>query len=148
MSQELPIRRFAAADLEQIWSLVGAVVSEIYGHILPAGLKVDKETNWEPAWVAEDAGMIVAVALTENDWLEDLWIAKGHRRRGLGGRLLALAEDEIVARGHSLARLRVVAENASALRFYADRGWREDRRYPHEVQGFDMVDMVKAVAPR
>lgn len=147
MIQEPHIRRFADPDAERIWALVGAVVSEIYGRILAADFKLDRDTNWEPAWVAEDAGKIVAVMLTDKDWLEDLWIAETHRRQGLGGRLLTLAEEEIGGRGHLQARLRVVAENTRALQFYAHHGWREDRRYLHEKQGFRMVEMIKAVPP-
>jgi hypothetical protein len=42
--------------------------------------------------------------------------------------------------------LRVVAANAAARGFYRRHGWREDRRYPHERHGFDMVDRSKELA--
>jgi len=143
----MQIRKCRRSDVEGIRSLVAAVVSEVYGGMLPAGFEVGKGTNWEPGWVADSAGNLVAVMLTGKDWLEDLWIDKGHRGRGLGGRLLAIAEQEIAARGFARAWLRVVAENTTARGFYARSGWREDRRYPHERLGFDMVDMSKELRP-
>jgi GNAT superfamily N-acetyltransferase len=142
-AQNMRIRKCRPSDVDGIRTLVTAVVSEIYGPILPAGIAVDGDTDWEPGWVADSAGNLVAVMLTEKDWLEDLWIAKGHRGRHLGARLLAIAEQEIAARGFARARLRVVAENTAARDFYARHGWREGRRYPHERLGFDMVDMSK-----
>ena len=139
----MQIRKCRRSDVEGIRSLVAAVVCEVYGRMLPAGFEADRDTDWEPGWVADSAGELVAVMLTGRDWLEDLWIEKGHRGRGLGGRLLAIAEQEIAARGFARARLRVVAENTAAREFYVRHGWREDHRHPHERHGFDMVDMSK-----
>ena len=140
------IRKCRRSDVDGIRSLVTAVVREVYGRMLPAGFEVERDTDWEPAWVADIPGRLVAVMLTHGEWLEDLWIEKDHRGLGIGGRLLAIAEQEIAARGFARARLRVVAENAAARAFYARRGWREDRRYPHERHGFDMVDMSKELS--
>lgn len=148
MPEKFQIRRYAEADEAPLWLLVDTVTAETYGRILPEGFAPDRDTDWQPAWIAEDSGAIVAVMLTGADWLDDLWIAATHRSQGLGGRLLDLAEAEIAARGHRLARLRLVVVNARALRFYSDRGWRENRRYLHERLGLEMVEMTKAVALR
>jgi ribosomal protein S18 acetylase RimI-like enzyme len=123
---------------------VSAVVLECYGHRLQ-GYRFDRAENWPDSWIAEAAGDIVAVMLTGEDWVDDLWIAPPHRTLGLGTALLRIGEDEIANRGYTLARLRVPAENSRALRFYAGRGWTEAKRYSHEVNGFEMVEMVKHV---
>ena len=136
------VRRFSGEDLAGIERLVSAVALECYGHLLP-GYRFDAGDNWPAAWVAAAGGEIVGVMLTGQDWLDDLWIARRHRRAGLGTRLLRLGEDEIAGRGHAAARLRVVAENTAAQRFYARHGWSEDRRYPHEIHGFEMVEMAE-----
>ena len=146
-AQNMQIRKCRRSDVEGIRSLVAAVVCEVYGWMLPAGFEADRDTDWEPGWVVDSAGDLVAVMLTAKDRLEDLWIEKGHRGRGLGERLLAIAEQEIAARGFARARLRVVAENTAATEFYVRHGWREDHRYPHERHGFDMVDMSKELGP-
>jgi GNAT superfamily N-acetyltransferase len=56
-------------------------------------------------------------------WLEDLVVAKAHRGRGLGSRLLAAAEAWACRRG--VTRLQLVAEEANqpALQFYHRHGW-------------------------
>lgn len=145
MVAAIAIRKYTSPeDLPRIERLVSAVVRECYGHLL-ANYRFNADENWPAAWVAETGGEIVGVLLTGHDWLDDLWIARSHRRRGIGARLLEIAESEIAGRGHAVGRLRVVAENLSALHFYARHGWREDRCYPHETHSFAMVEMSKAL---
>jgi GNAT superfamily N-acetyltransferase len=145
MTEEDIVRRRAPTDLDGIRLLVTQALAECYGHLIP-DVRADPGESWEHAWVVERRGRIIGVMMTAGDWLDDLWIARSARSAGLGGRLLSIAEREIVERGHPLARLRVVAENTNALGFYAHHGWRLDRRYPHERHGFEMVEMVKAVS--
>lgn len=147
MVAAIEIRRYAgAADLPRIERLVSAAVRECYGNLLD-DYHFNTDENWPASWVAEAGGEVVGVLLTGNAWLDDLWIARTHRRRGIGTRLLEIAEGEIAGRGYTCARLRVVAANLSAQQFYAKHGWREDRRYSHEAHGFSMVEMIKALAP-
>ena len=98
------------------------------------------------AWVAELVGRIVGVVVSDDDWIEDLWVASEHRRCGIGSVLLAAAERHITARGHAEARLRVVARNLDARRFHAARGWTETVSYSHEGWGFSMLEMKKELA--
>lgn len=143
----LKIRNFCAPDeLAQIERLVSAVVQECYGHLIQV-YRFDVEEDWPSSWLAEIEGEIVGVMLTKRDWLEDLWIARRQRRLGIGAQLLRIGEREIAGRGHKLGKLRVVADNLQAKRFYARHGWIEDCHYPHEVNGFGMVEMVKGLEP-
>ncbi len=147
MAATIEIRRFAGAeDLARIERLVSAVVRECYGHLLQ-DYRFDAGENWPAAWIAETGGDLAGVLLTGHAWLDDLWIAHPYRRRGIGARLLEIAEGEIAGRGHPRAHLRVVAENLPARQFYARHGWREDRGYSHEAQGFAMIEMSKALQP-
>jgi len=146
MREDVNIRRYGApGDLDGIRQLVSRVVLECYGHLLP-GYKFDADENWPWSCVAEDTGAIVGVMLTGEDWVEDLWIHASHQARGIGDRLLGIAESEIAGRGYKIGRLRVVSENVRALRFYARYGWTEDSRYPHGINGFEMVEMTKRLA--
>ena len=140
------IRPAVAADLPAIERLVLAVAREVYGHLFPDGLP-RPEGNWSRALVAEQDGRIVGVIVADDDWIEDLWVAKRYRGRGIGRRLLAAGERQIAARGHTLAHLRVVAGNEPARRFYAAHGWAETSPYPHERWGFTMVDLIKPLPP-
>ena len=146
MSTALNIRQSTSADNAAINHLVTQVIVECYGHLLP-NYEPDPNADWEHAWVAERNRKIVAVLLTAREWIDDLWIAKAERRLGIGTRLLQIAEQEIAARGKPRARLRLVAENTTALKFYTKNGWQYLRRFPHEKFGFEMVEMSKPVRP-
>src|SRR5215469_258225 len=83
------------------------------------------------------------VALTREDWLNDLWVLRETRGCGVGQRLLAQAEAEIAARGHDTLRLRVVLANAAAIGFYRYHGWQIARTFPHEKLPITMLEMFK-----
>jgi GNAT superfamily N-acetyltransferase len=144
VSHPLDIRQSTSADTVAINQLVTQVITECYGHLLP-NYQPDPNADWEHAWIAERNRRIVAVLLTARDWIDDLWIAKAERRSGIGSRLLQIAEQEIAARGTQQARLRLVAGNAIALKFYAKNGWQHVRHFPNEKLGFEMVEMSKPV---
>ena len=56
-----------------------------------------------------------------------VFVDPAHWRRGVGRSLLAMAEEEMRARGHHFARL-WTPEGAPACRFYERLGWRPERR--------------------
>ena len=141
----LVVRAAAVSDIAGIKQLVLDVVSELYGDLFPGGVP-PPAVQWECGLVAGLAGRIVGVVVSDDDWVEDLWVASEHRGCGIGSVLLAAAEREITGRGHAEARLRVVLANLDARRFYAARGWTETVSYPHERWGFAMLDMKKELA--
>jgi ribosomal protein S18 acetylase RimI-like enzyme len=146
MRREPVIRPAIAADRPAIERLVLTVVREVYGHLFK-GEVPGPEGNWARALVAEKRGRIVGVVVAADDWIEDLWVARDHRGRGLGSRLLAAGERKVAAQGHAVAHLRVAADNERARRFYVARGWAETDAYPHERWGFMMLDLIKPLAP-
>jgi GNAT superfamily N-acetyltransferase len=75
--------------------------------------------------VAEADGAIVGFALLDGVRLEALYVAPGHRRRGLGRKLVEAAAA--VARERGAATLRLTA-GAAALPFYERLGFREESR--------------------
>jgi len=141
----LVVRPAVDSDVAGIEHLVLDVVSEVYGDLLPGGAP-PPPGQWGCGLVAELAGRIVGVVVSDDDWVEDLWVASEHRECGIGSVLLAAAERQITARGQAEARLRVVARNLKARRFYAERGWTETISYPHERWGFAMLEMKKELA--
>ncbi len=118
------------------------VVREVYGDLFPEEAP-RPDGNWRCGVVAEVDGLIAGVVVADDDWVENLWVASAYRMRGIGGALLAAAERQIAARGYAEARLRVVADNLDARRFYAAHGWAETVSYPHEKWGFLMLEMAK-----
>ena len=121
------------------------VVRDVYGKLIPRDTP-PTSGRWADGLVAEVAGRIVGVVVSDDDWVEDLWVAREYRNQGIGAMLLAAAERQIAERDYNDVQLRVVAENLDARRFYAAHGWAETVSYPHEKWGFAMVEMVKALA--
>jgi ribosomal protein S18 acetylase RimI-like enzyme len=101
--------------------------------------------SWNLSWIAVLNTKIVGMVLTGGEWLDDLWVLRESRGRGVGQRLLAQGEAEIVARGHRTLRLRVVQSNATAIRFYHKHGWQIAREFPHEKFSVVVLEMFKSV---
>lgn len=142
---EVSIRRPQSQELKSIRALVQTVVDEVYGGVwAPPPLPVD-EQGWELSWIAVVDQKIVGVVLTSEEWLDDLWVFRETRGYGIGRRLLAQAEAEIVARGHETLRLRVVESNAEAIGFYRRHDWQIARTFPHEKFPITMLEMFKSV---
>jgi GNAT superfamily N-acetyltransferase len=105
--------------------------------------RVIPDTSLGQAWVAtvdgEPAGYLLAVYVFSLEHqgltaeIDELFIAPRYRGRGLGGRLLEVAEHGFRKRGCTNIFLQVGRDNAEARAFYQSRGFR-DRK------GFDMVD--------
>ncbi|MSR63887.1 MAG: GNAT family N-acetyltransferase [Planctomycetes bacterium] len=83
-------------------------------------------------FVVEDAGALLgwihvqefhSLAADPTALVTGLVVDPGARRRGLGGRLLALAEDWARARGLASVRLRARAARVEAHAFYRQRGY-------------------------
>lgn len=120
-----------------------AVVNETYAFIWPMGAPAIDETDWSPAWLATDSARIIALMLSDEDCIEDLWVAASYRGQGIGTELLNIGEHEIFERGFAAGRLRVVAGNDVAKNFYKQRGWTFMRQYAHGRLPIEMMDFTK-----
>jgi GNAT superfamily N-acetyltransferase len=144
MAQHAKIMRATAADFPAVKRLVSEAIRDVYAHVLIENY-LDSDENWEKAWIAKRDGSIVAVMMSANKWIDDLWVHRAERSKGLGSTLLSKGEEEIAARGHSQARLRLVAENDRALKFYLAKNWAVKREFLHEKHGFPMLELTKTV---
>jgi GNAT superfamily N-acetyltransferase len=70
-----------------------------------------------------------------------LWVDERHRRTGLGGRLLASAEQEARARG--CTQVLLSTHGFQAPGFYAALGYRETGRYEDYPTGSYQVQLAK-----
>ncbi|MGA3078854.1 MAG: GNAT family N-acetyltransferase [Bryobacteraceae bacterium] len=148
MMIEAVIRQPQPHEHDAVRAVVQIVVDEIYGGLwAPPPLPVDEE-NWGLSWVAIVDAKIVGMVLTHEEWISDLWVVRQHRGRGVGHRLLAQGEAEIVRRGHRTLRLRVLQSNTAAINFYNRQGWRVAREFPHEKFPVTVLEMVKSVRQR
>src|SRR5213078_89360 len=130
------IRRPQPEEHDSVRAVVQTVVDEIYGGLwAPPPLPVDEE-NWHSFWVAVRDAKIIGVVRTSGEWLDDLWVLRESPGYGVGQRLLAQGEAEIIARGYETLQLRVVQSNATAIEFY--------RRHISEISSFSTATGVYA----
>jgi len=99
------------------------------------------------AWVAEAdgaiAGLLVLVVYPDHLLIENIAVQPSSQRRGIGSRLLELAEDEARANGLGEIRLYTNEGMTENLAFYPKHGYRETRRA--EENGFRRVFFSKQV---
>jgi ribosomal protein S18 acetylase RimI-like enzyme len=141
-SADIVVRRALVGESPAIHSLVQAIADETFAYLVPLPVPLG-EPDWQAAWVALSAEVIVGVTMTQEEWVSDLWIAPHHRRHGIGTRLLAQAEREIAGRGHRLLRLKVVKSNTRAVEFYRSHGWTVHHEFPHQKFGHTMFELNK-----
>ncbi|MGC2637260.1 MAG: GNAT family N-acetyltransferase [Acidobacteriaceae bacterium] len=142
-SAEVLIRLALADEQPTIHAFVQAIADETFAYLVPLPVPLG-EPSWQSAWVAVAEGHIAGVTMTQEDWVSDLWIARDHRRQGIGSLLLARAEREIASRGYRVFRLRVVESNTRAVDFYLSHGWNVHHEFPHEKFGHAMFEMNKS----
>jgi GNAT superfamily N-acetyltransferase len=73
-------------------------------------------------WVAEVNGAVVAYCSLGDGWIEHLYVAPGHTGRGIGSRLIELAQE----RQPSGLQLWTFQVNTGARRFYERHGFRPE----------------------
>lgn len=90
------------------------------------------------AFVAADVRRSQGVA-----WIATISVHPEYRRRGLGGRLMTLAEESV---GTRAMRLSARASNREALQLYQERGYEQIDVWPrYYVGGEDAVVMEKVL---
>lgn len=74
-------------------------------------------------------------------YVEFLWVCSDHRGSGLGSRLLAAAEQEVIRR--RCDQLALSTHSFQAPGFYARFGYQECGRTPAYPRGYDQIHLVK-----
>ena len=118
----------------------------------PPGLLLDdyKRAVSEPqTFVAinrmDGVGVLVLVRLQDAMLLENVAVHPSAQERGLGCKLMALAEQESRKRGYSDIQLYTHVKMTENIAMYLKMGWTETSR--RSVDGFDRVHMSKALTP-
>jgi len=146
MPIEVVVRRPQPHEYDSVRDLIEIVATETFKDLFapnPVPLKF-KDEDWPLAWVAVSDAKILGVIITNQEWVDDLWVLREHRRQGVGTRLLAQGESEIAARGCHTCRLRVVKANLVAIQFYLCQGWQIAREFAHEKYHHPMLEMAKS----
>jgi GNAT superfamily N-acetyltransferase len=112
-----------------------------FGHVPDALLPYRRLVDFErrvPQRIADTTvavveGQIVGFVTVHEEELEQLFVARAERGRGVADRLLQHGEQLIAAR-HVGAWLAVVEGNARARRFYERHGWHDTGPFDHRAE--------------
>jgi EmrB/QacA subfamily drug resistance transporter len=85
-------------------------------------------------WVADNGGVVAGFVVVVDDEVEQLYVDRSWRGRGVAERLLRHAEAAIGQGGRRTAWLAVVAGNTRARRFYARLGWQDRGPFTYQAQ--------------
>ncbi len=139
------IRLATPADLERITHVRTSVlenhlsVEEMSARgITQESVRAEMKSGILAAWVAEANGEVIAFSMANKATARvfALFTLPGYEGRGFGSELLERCEDWLRKNGTRQAGLDT-GRNTRALRFYLERGWREDlgaSTFEHEVE--------------
>jgi ribosomal protein S18 acetylase RimI-like enzyme len=82
------------------------------------------------AWMGSRLAGLVS---TQQNCIEDLWVAKRYRRRGIGTQLTAVAVEGLRTRDYQFAQVGCEDFNADAIAFFSKSGWRHIGGEPVQV---------------
>jgi len=141
--REMALRPAAVADVPAIARIWGEGWADGHeGHVpdaLAAGrtpASFDQRTMERIGctWVAESAGTVAGFVVVVSAEVEQLYVDRSWRGRGVAERLLRHAEAVIGQGGRRTAWLAVVAGNTRARRFYARSGWLDRGPFTYQAQ--------------
>jgi GNAT superfamily N-acetyltransferase len=125
-------RREDAPEVAEIWRLgwrdghVGLVPQELADARTDESFRARASARVGEMIVADVDGGVAGFVLVVDDEVEQVYVASRHRGTGVAGVLMAEAERQVRANGHSEGWLAVVAGNARARAFYERNGWHDD----------------------
>jgi ribosomal protein S18 acetylase RimI-like enzyme len=85
-------------------------------------------------WVADSGGTVAGFVVVVDDEVEQVYVDRSWRGRGVAERLLRHAEAVVAEGGRRTAWLAVVAGNTRARRFYARLGWLDRGPFTYQAQ--------------
>jgi MFS family permease len=137
------VRPAAAADLAaiaRIWregwadGHEGHVPEALVAERTPASFDQRSRERVGQTWVADSGGTVAGFVVVVDDEVEQVYVDRSWRGRGVAERLLRHAEAVIGQGGRRTAWLAVVAGNTRARRFYARLGWRDRGPFTYQAQ--------------
>jgi len=98
----------------------------------PMDVHYEREIRESPTWVVVESGQVIGALIMgfsdDHAKIANVAVHPAHQGRGIGGRLMRLAEESANEQGHSEMRLAthvLLTENVS---LYEHLGWREIKR--------------------
>ncbi len=146
MSAPAPLLRPAtAADVETLAEIFHRGWHDAHVGQVPDGLTqrrtlaafrdrvARRVSDTDDTTVAEVDGVLGGFVMVNDDEVEQVFVDRDFRGRGLAAILLDEAERQVAAGGHQQAWLAVVVGNARARAFYERQRWVDDGELAYEV---------------
>ncbi len=133
--RELILRKATAEDADavaEIWRLGwhdahdGHVPEELVAARPDESFRTRAAERVGDATVAVVDGAVAGFVMVVDDEVEQVYVSRDHRGSGVADALIAEAERQARANGHTQAWLAVVSGNRRARRFYERLGWVDD----------------------
>jgi len=112
----------------------GHVPEALVAERTPASFDQRARERVGQTWVADSGGTVAGFVVVVDDEVEQVYVDRSWRGRGVAERLLRHAEAVIGQGGRRTAWLAVVAGNTRARRFYARLGWRDRGPFTYQAQ--------------
>lgn len=145
MSEQFVILRPGTPDdapyVAEIWCAgwrdghLGGVPEELVAARTPDSFQRRAAERVRDTTVAIVDGVVVGFVMVAGDELEQIYVAKEHRGRGVAQRLLSAAEQQVADSGFREAWLAVVASNRRARAFYSRAGWIDNGLFHYQAFG-------------
>jgi EmrB/QacA subfamily drug resistance transporter len=112
----------------------GHVPTALVAERTPASFDERARERVGQTWVADSGGVVTGFVVVVDDEVEQLYVDRSWRGRGVAERLLRHAEAVIGQGGRRTAWLAVVAGNTRARRLYARLGWQDRGPFTYQAQ--------------
>lgn len=141
-----------ADELEVAAEFVNAQWRETYRGVLPKSRLAERTAahfadqlhlRRSHCWLAWSGKRLIGLISTQSNAIEDLWVARRYRRRGVASRLMETAVDALAARGFQHAQIGCEDFNEPLLGFLRARNWSEVGQEAVAVRpGVDVMALV------
>jgi DNA/RNA-binding domain of Phe-tRNA-synthetase-like protein len=129
-----------AGDVAEIWHQgwrdghLGLVPQELVEVRTEESFRARAAGRVADTTVATVDGVVAGFVMVVGDEIEQVYVSAAHRGTGVAGSLMAEAERQVRANGHTEAWLAVVAGNARARAFYEKAGWRDEGPFDYDAE--------------
>lgn len=131
---KLTVAPLEDTDVEPAAELVHRVWHDTYRAALPPKLLSPRTVAYWSGyltdrhgrcWVAKVGPRLAGLVSVSSNCVDDLWVARRYRGRGVGRRLLDVALADLTRRGFAAAQAGCEDFNAAAVSFFRHLGWTE-----------------------
>jgi GNAT superfamily N-acetyltransferase len=128
----LEIRPLDGVEVDQAADFLARQFRDVYQSELPRSLVVQRGTAYYREYLSDRRARVivawygprpVGLASCQHNCIDDLWVARRYRRRGIGRRLLQASIAALREQGYQFAQAGCEDFNEQARHFFEHAGW-------------------------